>query len=328
MGYNKNNFKRIRQEYATKHLVAENAAQMREREVHSLLPDVAQIDRRLAGTGLALMGAALLPEGEQHAKLEALRAENEALLARRGDLLAAAGFPRDYTDVKYDCPLCGDTGYVGIRMCECMRRDLILAGYESSGIARLLEKQTFDNFSLDYYKSDEATLRGMTRNLEITCEYADTFCPATSGNLALFGGTGLGKTHLSSAIARTVIEKGYDVVYTTAVQLFSDFETEQFGSRTVEKGELCDKYFECDLLIIDDLGTEVVNQFTVSTLYNLLNVRINRHAPMILNTNLSQGDLLKKYTDRVTSRLFGEFRPLLFSGADVRMQKISRGGRA
>ena len=111
-------------------------------------------------------------------------------------------------------------------------------------------------------------------------------------------------------------------MYVTALDLVADFEAEQFGQRTLSRGELTDKYFECDLLIIDDLGTELANQFTVSVIYNLLNIRINRKAPMILSTNLGQKELLAKYNDRITSRIFGEFRPLLFLGADIRMQKI------
>ena len=132
----------------------------------------------------------------------------------------------------------------------------------------------------------------------------------------------LGKTHLSSAVAREVLKKGYDVLYVTALDLISDFEAEQFGSRSIAHGELTDKYFDCDLLIVDDLGTEVANQFTVSVIYNLLNIRINRNSPTLISTNLSQKELLAKYNDRITSRIFGEFRPLLFLGADVRMQKV------
>ena len=140
----------------------------------------------------------------------------------------------------------------------------------------------------------------------------------------MFGGTGLGKTHLSSAIAKRVIEKGNDVFYVTAVNMVGDFESEQFGSSQPQKGELTDRYFDCDLLIIDDLGTELSNQFTVSCLYNLLNVRINRGLATVISTNLSQQELFKKYNDRITSRIIGEFRILPFSGTDIRLQKISK----
>lgn len=322
MGYNKQNFKRIREEYATKHLIAEEAAEARRAELHLAIPRVYEIDLLLAKTGVRIMGAGLMPADKREAEIEKLHRENDALLAERAKLLEAAGYPSDYSDVKYECEKCADSGYVGIKMCDCMREALVLAGFESSGISKLLEKQTFDSFSLEYYKSDARAYSNMERVLAVTREYAEGFTPESAQSLALFGGTGLGKTHLSSAIAREVLKKGYDVVYVTALDLVADFEAEQFGQRTLARGELTDKYFECDLLIIDDLGTELVNQFTVSIVYNLLNIRINRKAPTILSTNLSQKDLLAKYNDRIASRILGEFRPLLFLGADVRMQKI------
>ncbi|MBQ7381318.1 MAG: ATP-binding protein [Clostridia bacterium] len=324
MGYNKQNFKRIREEYATKHLVAEEAAESRRAELHMRLPRVAEIDRALGLTGVRIMGAGLLPTAQREAEIERLHAENDKLLAEREVCLRAAGYPADYSDVKYECEKCGDSGYVGIKMCDCMRNALVLAGFESSGISRLLETQTFESFSLDYYKNDAKVYANMERVLSVMRAYAEGFDPATAQSLALFGGTGLGKTHLSSAVAREVLKKGYDVVYVTALDLVADFEAEQFGARNIARGELTDKYFDCDLLIVDDLGTELVNQFTVSVIYNLLNIRINRKAPTVISTNLGQKELLAKYNDRVTSRIFGEFRPLLFLGADIRMQKIKK----
>ncbi len=322
MGYNKQNFKRIREEFAAKHFVAEDAAEARRAELHMVLPRVAEIDRALGQTGVRIMSAGLLPTAEREAEIERLHRETDTLNAERERLLVAAGFPADYSDVKYECEKCADSGYIGIKMCECMRNALVLAGFESSGIARLLEKQTFESFSLDYYKNDARAYANMERVFGLMRAYAADFDPATSPSLALFGNTGLGKTHLSSAVAREVLKKGYDVLYVTALDLIGDFETEQFGSRNTARGELTDKYFECDLLIVDDLGTEVSNQFTVSVIYNLFNIRINRKAPTIVSTNLGQKELLAKYNDRITSRLFGEFRPLLFLGSDVRMQKV------
>ena len=321
MGYNKNNFKRIREEYATKHLVAEKAADARRYELHAALPEVARIDAQLAKTGLALMGAALMDHDARERRMQELREENLRLNAERDAILVKNGYPADYSDVKYDCPSCSDSGYVGIKMCDCMKRALTLAGFESSGIGKNIENQSFDNFSLDYYKNDERTLHGMTSVLGACRHFADSFDPATAQNLLMIGGTGLGKTHLSSSIARRVIERGYDVCYTTALDMFADFETEQFGNR-IPRGELTDKYFDCDLLILDDLGTELTNQFTVSCLYNLLNVRINRRLPMIVNTNLDQKTFMQTYSDRITSRLFGEFIPLAFTGIDIRRQKL------
>lgn len=324
MAYNKNNFKRIKEEYATKHLVAERAAELRRAEVHAALPEVARIDARLAGTGLALMGAALEDKQQREARFASLREENLRLNAERDRLLVAAGYPADYTDVKYDCPACSDSGYVGIRMCDCMKKALTLAGFESSGIARLLETQTFQNFSTDFYRERPEIHRAMCGLFDFTRAYAEEFDPATSENLLMMGGTGLGKTHLSSAIARRVIERGFDVFYVTAINMVSDFEAEQFGNHRGIKGEFTDKYFECDLLILDDLGTELTNQFTVSCLYNVINMRINRRLPTVISTNLMQNELMQKYSERITSRLFGEFHVLPFLGTDIRLQKLRK----
>ena len=139
----------------------------------------------------------------------------------------------------------------------------------------------------------------------------------------ILGKTGLGKTHLSSAIARRVIEEGFDVFYVTAINMVSDFEAEQFGSHRGVKGEFTDKYFECDLLILDDLGTEVTNQFTNSCLYLVLNNRINLRRPTIINTNLTSKEIRARYTDRIASRILGEFKPFVFAGTDIRRQKLS-----
>ena len=210
-------------------------------------------------------------------------------------------------------------------MCRCMREKLIAAGYESSGIGSLIKTKTFDNFDLSYQKHDPQAYEVLAANYEICKSYAEGFeCPGGK-NLLLMGNTGLGKTHLSTAIAGRVIGRGFDAVCETAQNVFSDFEFERFNrpygsadSEPVRTG----KYFECDLLIIDDLGTEMTNQFTVSCLYNLINTRLNHGRPMIINTNLSRDELRKRYADRITSRLFGEFCPLRFIGKDVRELKL------
>ena len=324
MAYNKNNFRKIKEEYATKHVIAEQAAELRRAEIHTALPEVARIDAQLARTGLALMSAALQDEEQRELLFASLKEQNIRLNAERDRLLVAAGYPADYTDVKYDCPACSDSGYVDIRMCECMKKALTLAGFESSGISKLLETQTFDNFSLDYYADKPEVYRTMSGIFEFVKSYAEKFDPEKSDNLFLMGGTGLGKTHLSSAVARRIIERGFDVFYVTAINMVSDFEAEQFGNHRGVRGEFTDKYFECDLLIVDDLGTELTNQFTVSCLYNVLNMRINRHLPTLISTNLMQNELMQKYSERITSRILGEFRILPFLGTDIRLQKLKK----
>ena len=197
-----------------------------------------------------------------------------------------------------------------------------MAGFENSGIATLIKEQNFSTFSLDYYKKNQNHYNIMKHNSEFLFDYAESFDDKASPSVLLMGGTGLGKTHLSSAVAKRVIERGYDVFYTGAVDLFSQFEYQRFKSYYQDENETVQRYFDCDLLIIDDLGTELINQFSVSTLYNLINSRISRKKPVIVSTNLSKNDIMQKYTDRITSRMFGEYIILPFVGEDIRKQKL------
>ena len=329
MGYNRENYRRIREEYQTKYLRAREAAEERRLALHALYPAVAEMDRALSETGLEIMRVTLEGGEARERKLAEIRERNELLLQARAEFLESAGYPADYTSVRYECELCGDSGYVDGKMCSCMRRALTLAGYESSGIADLLHTQTFDTFSLDYYRRDAATYERMAHNLKIMRGYADNFSTDRMQNLLLMGSTGLGKTHLSSAVARTVIDRGFDVQYVTAVGMLSDFEYQRFGnSISGDEGENVARYYDCDLLIIDDLGTEVVNQFTLSCIYNVINIRLTRKRSTVISTNFTQKELREKYWDRVTSRLFGEYQPLIFVGTDIRRVKIDMGQKS
>ena len=320
MGFNRENYARIKAEYDGKYLRAEEAAKFRRAEVHAALPEIADIDRTLAATGLKIFEATVRGDQNEIAKI---KEENAALQAKRAELLEIAGFGRDYTEIKYECERCGDTGTVGQSMCICMRKKLIEAGFESSGMSDLIKKQSFDNFSLDYYKKNPDNYKRMKAIYDILKAYANGFDPKTSGNIAMIGGTGLGKTHLSSAIAGVVIEKGNDVFYTSSTNMFADFEEKRFGSSAAydTTGDVS-QYFTCDLLIIDDLGAEIINQFTVSCLYNVINTRLSHHKSTILSTNLTSDEFRKKYWDRITSRVAGEYTVLAFCGEDIRLQKI------
>ncbi len=328
MPYNRTVLARLRREYETKYLLAHDEADARRAEIHTAIPEIAEIDRELRLTGLSIMAAAMEAK-DVDARIAEVRKQNAELRARRATLLIAAGYPADYTNPRYSCSLCADSGYVDGKMCACMRKRLISETYEASGIADLLSRQTFENFDLSFYADDPNVHRRMTQIFNRMKQFAETFEAGKSENLVLFGGTGLGKTHLSSAAAQVIIERGNDVFYVSAVSLFSDFEFQRFGSHTgtgvgSETGIDTERYYDCDLLIIDDLGTEVTNQFTTSVLYNLINTRINRHLSTIISTNLTQDDFRRRYWDRITSRVLGEYTVLPFLGRDIRTQKLNR----
>ena len=323
MGYNQQNYARIRKEYETKYLRAREAADLRRTEALLAIPKLAEIDRALGQTGLIIMNAALQGDNVSQ-KIEEARLNNQVLQERKRQLLIAHGFPADYTEIKYECPLCQDEGFYEFKICSCMKKKLIKAAYESSGMAHLLRSQSFDTFDLSYYTDDPRTAAHMNRVLEIAKTYATGFDPSTPSNMIFMGATGLGKTHLSTSIAKVVIDKECDVFYAGAISMISDFEMQRYGnSAGGETGLGTSQYFDCDLLIIDDLGTEVINQFTTTILYNVVNTRLTRKKSTIINTNFSQEELRGKYADRITSRIFGEYRVIPFVGHDVRMGKIN-----
>lgn len=321
MAFSMENYKYVQDILARRRTEAEDKARRNTAWVHEHSEEIREIDRKLSSTGFALIRAAMDKAPDVRERVAALREENLALQARRAALLREMGLPENYTAVIPVCAACKDAGHLDSgAMCACMRALLVEAGYRSSGLGSLLKKQSFDNFSLHFYEGDARRLA--TVALERAKEFAESF-EKTGQNLLFMGGTGLGKTHLSTAIAKRAIERGFDVVYETAQNVISDFEYDRFKSGYGQSEDVprSEKYFSCDLLILDDLGVEMSNQFTLSALYNVINTRINLGKSMLVSTNLGQKALLERYDERITSRLFGEFNPYLFRGTDIRLQK-------
>lgn len=316
----KSSMSKVTERFSAKRDEAIDRAKMRRLEVQSLLPEIFEIDKKLELTSLELMSAAMSGDSVDE-KVAEIKKTTALLRERREEILSANGYPTDYTDVKFECDECGDTGFVGIEMCRCMKKAIALTSIEDSGIGELIKKQSFETFSFDFYDGD--SLKFAKANFDALKKFAENFGKDTSENFILIGNTGLGKTHLSTSVAKVVIEKGFRVAYDTACDIIGDFEAERFKG-TVTEDELRRRYYESDLLIIDDLGCEVSNQFTVSCVYNLVNSRINSGRPTIINTNLTQSELREKYADRIVSRIFGEYRPLLFKGNDIRAQKLRK----
>ncbi len=325
MAYNKLTYTRIREEYRTKYRRAEQEADLRRAEVWAKVPEIAEIDRALRLTGAACMEVAM-QGGDVEAEIAEVRRRNAELRRIRAELMTAAGFPEDYTVPRYECEACHDSGFVLDKMCTCMKRDLLHAAYEASGVGHMLREQTFEAFDLAYYEHDPVALKRMTQIYAKMKDYAENFRAGAAPSLVLFGGTGLGKTHLSSAVARTVIDKGYDVYYVTAVGLLADFEARRFGSASVGESDIEDptRCYTTELLIVDDLGTEVNNQFTSSVLYDLINTRLIRRRATIISTNLAQDEFRRRYYDRITSRVLGEYTVLPFLGKDIRALKLQQ----
>lgn len=318
MSYSKEIVASVFSDFDKKRKKNESIRQLHLFEVYEKVPEIKEIDYELSSTGLQILAASLEGKDGLEERINKIKEKNLALQEKRRLLLTENGFDANFTDLRYDCPACADQGYVGERMCSCLRRALITKQLESSGVGQLISNQSFDNFSLEMYSEDIRP--HMACLFEDLREYAGEF-DQNSQNIIFVGGTGLGKTHLSTAIAKAVIEKGYYVIYETASNIFADFENDRFRDRYNGEEPVANKYMECDLLIIDDLGTEVVTNFTVSCLYNLINTRLNKKLPIILSTNLNSQEIRKLYNDRITSRIFGDFDIKLFKGTDIRKIK-------
>lgn len=318
MSYSKEVIEIVFNDFEKRRKKNEDSQKLRLLEVYQQIPEIKKIDYELSSTGLQILSASLQGMDGLEERLATIRQANKDLQNKRASLLEANGLKKNYTDIKYECEICKDEGYVNGKMCSCLRNALITKQLEISGVGQLISSQSFQNFSLDMYPNE--CREEMACLFEDLKDYAFGFTKE-SANILFLGGTGLGKTHLSTAIARAIIEKGYYVIYETATNIFSDFENDRFRDRYSGEDPISKKYMECDLLIIDDLGTEVVTNFTVSCLYNLINTRLNKKLPIILSTNLNSTEIRKLYNDRITSRLFGDFEIKMFKGTDIRKIK-------
>ena len=294
----------------------QGAAMARQAEVFAKIPQLAEVDLALRQTVFDTIQVAL---GQSKVNLAEIGEKNQALQAQLQELLVRHAYPADYLENPPTCCICKDSFHDNTEICPCLlatyRR---LQGEELSSLLNLGEGR-FENFQLDFYGEHRPRMAVI---FDICKTYAQEFGPH-SGNLFFVGQTGLGKTFLSTCIAKTVVEKGHSVVYAPAGELFAQFEREKFGKGDdLEKTqEEVARYFNCDLLILDDLGTEMTTSFVVSALYTLVNTRLLRKKQTIINTNYSSESLGEKYNPQILSRLEGEYTKLSFFGEDIRLQK-------
>lgn len=320
MGYNQVAYNTVVEELSRRRTAALSEAEAHRTHLHSISPEAREIDAILSGTAMRVFQAAIGNE-DAAAQVDAIRRESEHLLSARRELLLSLGLPADYTEPHYTCPHCQDTGYVLTQMCECMKTLLCTESLRLSGVCADMDAQTFDTFTLDYYKQDADALALMKQNLAIAKAFADNFAPGKE-NLLLLGGTGLGKTHLSTAIARVVAASGNTVVYETAQSVFDAFEHDRFHSGYGETTKTSERFLTCDLLILDDFGSEFSTSFVTACTYQLINTRLIRGLSTVISTNLTAKELLSRYDERVTSRILGTYRILKFVGNDIRRQKL------
>ncbi len=332
MGYNGKLLGRARE--AQEQLRRKNSEEQRRRteDTYSRIPRVRTIDSILRQQMVELMRLTISHERDISERLTLMEEDNLRLQSERADLLVAAGLPETYTDDIYSCKKCHDSGMDGVSICSCLKR---LYNKElTKELAPLLRAgdESFATFDLNYYDSTRDTETGISPRacMELvynTCrEYATSFGPK-SPNLLFQGGTGLGKTFLSACIARVVAEGGHSVAYDSMPSALTFFETQKFSrdsSEVDDAGATVRHYLNCDLMILDDLGTEMVTTFSVSALYQLINTRLINGKQTIISTNLSNSEIARKYGQPISSRLTGEYAAMPFVGRDIRLIRRER----
>lgn len=287
------------------------------------VPRLRQIDIELRRTMAAAAQAVFAQGGDVQAAMDRVRQENLALQAER-KALVESHFESGFLEDAPLCPECGGTGYVGSTMCSCLKALCVQEQRKELG-GVFTGRESFESFDLSYYSADTipqlkvSARTVMEKNLEHCRRFARHF-GEESGNLLMVGGTGLGKTHLALAVGKAVGEQGCSVCYETAIGLFSKLEKSKF-TPTDENRLEAERLESCDLLIVDDLGTEMPGQFVTAALYGLINQRLMTGKSMIITTNLTVEDAQKRYSPQIASRLYGEFRRLTFLGSDIRVMK-------
>ena len=302
--------------------------QERRERIFARQPRLREIDEELRRTASRVLAAALRRGQDPLPEIQRLKEQNLNLQAERKTLLAELGLTEGDLENTPLCSLCGDTGYRGGQMCRCLKAYYVEE--ERKELSKLLDLggQSFDTFDTDWYDGQRAP--GKTKSAREhmewvydTCvEYAHNFGKRPA-NLLLFGRPGLGKTHLSAAIAREVSGKGYSVVYDTAGHVFERFEAQKFGRDEADRD--VERVLNCDLLILDDLGTEMITTFVQSALYQIINGRLLEKRSTIVSTNLMPEALAQRYSPQIASRIEGEYQLLPFVGEDIRTLKKKRG---
>lgn len=327
MGYSSSVYKAASDTLHERRLNAEKAAERRKEEVYQRFPRVKELEKQISMGGIKT-ARAVLAGGDVEEAVSKLRDQNLAMQAEVKRILTDNGYPANYFEPKYFCKKCEDKGYYDINgktvRCSCMKSALVTCACAELNRYAPLSLSTFESFDLEYYdksinpKVKTSPYEHMSKVFRFCQNYADNFSK-NSESILMSGETGLGKTHLSLAIANEVIKKGYGVVYASAPPIISKLEKEYFSSD--KDDSLFSMLADCDLLIIDDLGTEFYSQFAVSQFYNLFNSRMLSNKPIIINTNLTITELKEKYTDRFVSRICGNARQLDFLGRDIRIRR-------
>ena len=323
MVLNNSQYDLIMRTYEQKQLYNRKELEKRYADAYEKLPELKELHDAISE--LSVGQARKLLEGDENA-LAQLKLQIKDLSDEGNALLATGGFPADYLEMHYECADCKDTGYIGNEKCHCFQNMIIDMLYEQSNLKHVLQRENFDTFSFSYYSQNYidpetgySSLATIQNAYEEARSFVDTFGKEFR-NLFFYGDPGVGKTFLSNCIAKELIDQSNSVVYLSSHQLFDTLTKGRFDKD--EQAEKIGKHlFNCDLLIIDDLGTELVNSLTVSQLFLCLNERLLNQKPTIISTNLSLDALVEIYSERIFSRITSNYTMLKLTGDDIRIKK-------
>ncbi|MEG0774045.1 ATP-binding protein [Clostridium sp.] len=308
--------------YETIRLKEEESLKKRKEEIEIHLPEVIQLEKSIGKLCIQMSLNALRNLDNREEYLAEVKEKITTLRMKKSELLVEHGYSMDYLELKYNCPKCKDTGFIGREKCICYKKKLVQIYYANTDLSKLLSKNNFDNFTFDYYANINSGPERYSpkENIEIIVSKAWNFIKnfnESDENLLFYGNSGTGKTFLSHCIAKELLDKGHFVVYKTSEDLIKCLKDIKFNGNL----ELEDYLINCDLLIIDDLGTEMSSDFSKTELFNLLNSKLLKSKKMLVSTNYSLDGLLNIYSERITSRLMGNFDICKFYGKDIRLQK-------
>lgn len=320
-----NNFQQILQQYELIQKNNKDEIEHRKLTIYSKLPRLKAIDEEMVRLSIDITRAILNKTQDADVLLEQLRKKQLDLKIEKAELLSVNKYPIDYLDAIFLCKVCKDTGFINNEKCKCYRQKEIYLNYEQSNIGSILNKENFEQFRWEYY-SDEPSDDGRSplknmRDIYKKCiNFVENFDKHDT-NLFFIGNPGLGKTFLCNSIAKDLMDKGKSVLYKTVPDLIDAMRKYKFDFDNEENNmPYLNEVYNCDLLIMDDLGTELFTQFSNQVIYNILNKRIISNKKMVISTNLSVTDFQNTYSERIVSRIIGNFEACKFMGVDIRLK--------
>lgn len=327
MNMTRSDFKKILRQYDYRQTKNNHLLNARRDEIYAKIPEIKDINQKISDSSLQAIEQTMNDPDNRQTYENNTKQLIRTLSERKKSLLLQFGYPENYLSPIYDCPDCKDTGYINNQKCHCLKQAIIDHAYAQSNLNAIIDRENFDHFQFDFYSDQKSEIYGISpleniRSVYRMClDFVDHFEQQFS-NLIIYGNSGLGKTFLCNSIAKALLDQGKTVIYLSAFELFKLLENYRFRreDQIVNYYDI-ESIYVCDLLIIDDLGTEFANSFTHSELFNCLNNRLINQKPTVISTNLSPSQWNNQYSERISSRILGNYTQLKIFGEDIRKRK-------